>query len=153
VRGVAPSVAAATLLGLGRVPRCPGTVASLVGLGIGLAVMPYRWLHVGLCVVAVVGGAAVCARAEAALGVRDDPRIVVDEVAGMLVALLALPRSAAYVGGAFLVFRLLDVLKPRPVRLCERVGGGWGVMLDDLAAGLMTCAGGHLAALAVRTVM
>ena len=70
-------------------------------------------------------------------GTDDDQRIVVDEVAGYLVTLLLVPRTGATLLLAFFLFRLFDIWKPFPVRLIDRhVGGGFGVMADDLAAGV-----------------
>jgi phosphatidylglycerophosphatase A len=70
-------------------------------------------------------------------GTDDDQRIVVDEVAGYLVTLLFVPKTTATLIIAFFLFRLFDIWKPFPVRLIDRkVGGGFGVMADDLAAGV-----------------
>jgi phosphatidylglycerophosphatase A len=74
---------------------------------------------------------------ERATGVKDNRRIVVDEIAGMLVAGFLLPSDAGYGIGGFLLFRVLDVLKPFPARWIEQnLAGGWGIMLDDTVAGL-----------------
>ena len=68
---------------------------------------------------------------------QDAPSIVIDEIAGFLVAMLWIPFSAFYVGIGFLIFRLLDVLKPFPARWIDKnVFGGWGIVLDDVAAGV-----------------
>jgi phosphatidylglycerophosphatase A len=67
----------------------------------------------------------------------EDPSIVViDEIVGMWISLLFLPRSIATVLAAFLFFRAFDIIKPPPARQLERLKGGWGVMLDDAAAGV-----------------
>ena len=75
---------------------------------------------------------------------QDPPAIVLDEVAGQVLALLPLPLAApapiSYwlaVGAGFLLFRSLDAIKPYPIWKLERLGGAWGVMVDDLAAGLI----------------
>ncbi len=73
----------------------------------------------------------------------DDPdpsRVVIDEVAGQLAAVLLVPVELPYMVLAFLLFRLFDVLKPLGIRRLERIPNGWGIMLDDLAAGLLAAA-------------
>jgi phosphatidylglycerophosphatase A len=78
-------------------------------------------------------------RVERATGEKDSRRIVIDEIAGMLVVGFLLPPGAGYWIGGFILFRALDVLKPFPARWIERnVVGGWGIMLDDTVAGLYT---------------
>jgi len=75
----------------------------------------------------------------------SDPSIVViDEMVGMWIALLWVPKSVAAVGFCFLLFRLLDILKPEPARRLERLPGGWGIMLDDVVAGLYSNLTYHL---------
>ena len=79
---------------------------------------------------------------------RDDPgHVVIDEVAGQLFALIAIPADWKHAALALLLFRLFDVTKPPPVRQLERLHGGTGIMLDDVAAGLIALALGHLALL------
>jgi phosphatidylglycerophosphatase A len=79
----------------------------------------------------------VAGRAEVALG-HDSRRIVIDEFAGFLVAVAFLPKSALVYVLAFVLFRVLDVLKPFPARRVEAAGGGVGVVLDDLVVGVYT---------------
>ncbi len=85
-------------------------------------------------VVLVLG--ALAARRSEQLWCRDSGRIVIDEVDGMLVTCLFLPVNGITIWLGFLLFRLFDILKPPPVNLAERPGGGWGVMLDDVFAGV-----------------
>jgi len=74
--------------------------------------------------------------AEAFLQKKDDARIVIDEFVGYWTAILFLPRSAPAVIMAFILFRLFDSWKPLGIRRCGNLPGGWGIVLDDLAAGL-----------------
>jgi phosphatidylglycerophosphatase A len=68
---------------------------------------------------------------------QKDPRcVVIDEVAGMALALAALPRNWRVYLAALVLFRLLDIVKPGPIRKAEQLPGGWGIMADDLLAGL-----------------
>jgi phosphatidylglycerophosphatase A len=75
---------------------------------------------------------------------REDPgHVVIDEVAGQLFALIGMRADWQHAALALVLFRLLDITKPPPVRQLERLHGGWGIMLDDVAAGLIACALGH----------
>jgi len=78
--------------------------------------------------------------AERALGAKDPGAIVVDEVAGMTLSVLALPPTAGVLVAGFLLFRLFDVLKPFPANVAQRLPGGLGVMTDDVIAGLYALA-------------
>lgn len=119
---------------MGHWPLGPGTLASaLVTLVWRLA--PWPWsLWLALAVVITIAGTAAAGRAEPALG-HDDSRIVIDEAAGMAIALLAAQRTWAGAGAAFLLFRFFDIVKPWPLGRLQRIPGGRGIMLDDLAAG------------------
>lgn len=131
---------AGTLGGLGRLPRAPGTAGAAAAVLVAAA-LPAR--HYGLAVAALLAAAVVvapaAARAAAAAGAGDDPpSFVLDEAAGMWLAVLhpAQP-SPAVLAAAFVAFRLFDIWKPGPIARLERVGRGWGVVLDDLAAGAL----------------
>jgi len=70
-------------------------------------------------------------------GEKEDPRyFVLDEVVGMLISLLYIPHSIIWYSASFFLFRIFDIIKPSPVRESERIPNGWGVMTDDLLAGL-----------------
>jgi len=82
-------------------------------------------------------GVPAASRAEVLYGRKDCGRIVIDEFAGYWVAMAFLPATAGYMIAAFFAFRFFDILKPFPARKLERrCSGGWGVMLDDVAAGV-----------------
>lgn len=123
----------------GFFPIAPGTVGSAVGLALwwGLRAAGAS-VTVELAVVAVllVVGALAATRAEGALGTTDPGPVVIDEVMGMGVTLVAAPLTWGTAVFGFLLFRLFDIVKPPPARRLEKVHGGWGIMLDDLAAGL-----------------
>ena len=112
-----------------------GTVGSFVTL-IALWLIPFTTLAllVTLAVVTVVGIWAG-SRVETAIDAKDPGIIVIDEVAGMLVSVLFLPRTIPVLVTAFLLFRLFDIWKPFPARQFQELHGGVGVMLDDLIAG------------------
>ncbi len=127
----------ATLAGLGLVPVLPGTVGAAAGVGaaVALRALPQSLALAAIAAVSLLGVLA-SGRAEAILGERDPKPVVIDELAGQLLALWAIPVTAAYLVGGFLLFRILDILKPIPGT--ERLRGGWGVMADDLVAGALT---------------
>lgn len=128
----------ATWFGCGRSPRAPGTVGTLGALPLYAALVAAGGavaVAAGALVVSLVGTWA-SARVVRERGDGDPQEIVVDEVAGVLVALVPAGTSWAAVAAGVLLFRLFDVTKPFPAGLAEaRVGGGFGVMLDDLLAG------------------
>lgn len=112
-----------------------GTVGSFVTL-IALWLIPFTTLAL-LVTLAVVTLAGIWAgsRVERAIDAKDPGIIVIDEVAGMLVSVLFLPRTIPVLVTAFLLFRLFDIWKPFPARQFQELHGGLGVMLDDLIAG------------------
>jgi phosphatidylglycerophosphatase A len=137
----------ATVGGLGDVLPAPGTtVGSLAGVLLFLLAMrvaPSQLLPVAAVSFALLSAVAVwaCGAEAARRGVPDPGPVVLDEVAGQWLALLVLVAAGhtpalAEVLAAFLLFRAFDVLKPWPIRALERLPGGWGIVADDLAAGL-----------------
>jgi phosphatidylglycerophosphatase A len=134
------AMAIATVGGVGRVPIASGTFGSLVavpllpGLAALRAVSPWGYLAVvaGLVVLAVWSAG----RAEEVVG-HDHSYIVIDEVAGLVMAGIFLPGTWLAAGIAFLLFRIFDIVKPFPANLIDgRVEGGLGVVGDDLVAGV-----------------
>jgi len=130
------AVALATVGGVGWAPVAPGTVASAL-TAVVLWMVPFSraGLVVFFVAVAVIGTWAA-QHAERALGAKDPGAIVIDEVAGMTLAVLLLPLTPPVLALAFLLFRLFDIVKPTPARQAQALPGGVGVMVDDLVAGL-----------------
>lgn len=137
----------ATGFGSGYSPVAPGTAGSAVGL---LLFWP-------LASVAVTGQIAACAagfaigvwasgRLARELGRKDPGLAVIDEVVGMWVTLVGLPFGLRTALLGFVLFRVMDVVKPWPARELERLPGGWGIMADDVAAGVY-------AGLALRVIL
>ncbi len=87
-------------------------------------------------VVVMLAGTWAAHQAERVLGVKDPGAIVIDEVAGMTLSVLAFPLTLPILATGFVLFRLFDVTKPFPARASQRAPGGLGVMVDDLIAGL-----------------
>jgi len=130
------AVHAATLGPIGLWPWGPGTAASVVVTVLWLVARPdSMWVGIAAIVLTVIG-VPIATRAERALG-EDDGRIVIDEAAGMAWALVITPAGWSGAAISLLLFRIFDIVKPWPVRRFERIGGGLGVMLDDVAAGVM----------------
>ena len=133
--------------GAGLAPRAPGTAGTAVAIPIYLAIAAQP-IAIYLAAVAVVIAAGVwaCGRTARELGVHDHPGIVLDEVAGFLVAMTALPNDWRWIAAGFVAFRLLDIAKPWPISLADRrIGGGLGIVLDDVLAGALACAALHAA--------
>lgn len=125
--------------GTGLARKAPGTVGTLAALPIyGLLHLLPVAAYVGTIIVLAGVGVWLCDRTARELGVHDHSGIVWDEIVGYLCAMIAVPATWLNVVAAFVLFRAFDVLKPWPVRwLDRRVPGGWGIMLDDIVAGLM----------------
>jgi phosphatidylglycerophosphatase A len=126
----------ATAGGAGYAPVAPGTAGSAVGVLLYFLVRdwPLLWL-VGLIAVVTAAGTWASNRAAVHFGREDPGPVVIDEVAGQLVTLAG---SGAGLGAAvagFLLFRVLDIVKPWPARQLESLPGGFGIMADDLMAG------------------
>lgn len=129
-------------LGAGLSPKAPGTVGTLAALPFyaGLYGLPNAYYVVVVLLLALTG-IWICGRTAKNIGTDDPAGIVWDEIVGMLCALIALPADALIVLLAFILFRIFDILKPWPIGWCdEKVHGGLGIMLDDILAGLLSCA-------------
>jgi phosphatidylglycerophosphatase A len=129
----------ASLLGLGKAPVAPGTVAALfAGIPCFLVAGRFSW-QVQLALSGVVAGIGwyVSEKAERELGSSDPAEIVIDELCGYLVAMTGHTVSVASILTGFLLFRLFDIWKPWPIRLVDRrLTGGIGIMADDILAGI-----------------
>ena len=130
----------ATCFKIGYLPIAPGTWGSLVAI-IGW----WLWLQyldplvfiVLIIAIFTIGVFAINTIIDHT-GEKDPSRVIIDEVAGQWLGLLMLPDGTLYIVGAFILFRFLDILKPWPIRKLEQFPKGWGVMLDDMLAGLLT---------------
>ncbi len=128
----------ATVFFAGYIPFGPGTFGTLAGLlFIWLAKPSVSYQIIALAASLIIGIWA-SGVAEKAFGEKDCKRIVVDEFAGYLCSIIFLPLTPAYMIAAFFLFRFFDILKPPPIRMLERISGGAGIMLDDVAAGIIT---------------
>jgi len=129
--------------GSGLAPKAPGTAGTLAAVPLYLLLTPLSapgYLAVVLAV--ALAGIWICGRASAKLGTHDHPGIVWDEFAGYLVTMI--PASGSWISlvAGFALFRLFDIWKPWPIRVADKkVGGGFGIMLDDLLAGVPAAVG------------
>jgi len=128
-------------LGAGLFPWAPGTVGALVAVPLYLLLrpLPLLWYLAVLLVMFLIGVWA-CDKTARELHTSDPSSIVWDEILGFLLAMTAAPPGWPWLLAGFILFRCFDILKPWPVgALDKRVAGGLGIMLDDVAAGAMTC--------------
>ena len=124
--------------GSGAAPYMPGTIGTLVAIPIywllQLLPLPFYTLIMGLMILL---GFWICEVADKAIGVYDHPSIVWDEIVGYLLTMWAVPAHAMWIVLGFLLFRLFDIWKPFPIRwLNDKVGGGVGIVVDDLMAAI-----------------
>jgi phosphatidylglycerophosphatase A len=127
--------------GAGLAPVAPGTFGTLVAWPLFWLLDRHAEAIAFLMIVAAlfVFGIAVCGRTARALGVEDPKAVVWDEIVAFLLVLFFTPRAWVWQGIAFALFRLFDALKPGPIRIIEaRFRGGFGIMIDDLAAAFLT---------------
>ena len=127
-----------TVFKTGYIPIAPGTIGSIVGLLVFWLIKDSASFTVEVLVVTILFFVGVWASTivEQVLQRQDPGVVIVDEVVGMLVALMLLPPTTTVIFLAFFLFRLFDIVKPYPARWCEQLSRGWGIMMDDVVAGL-----------------
>jgi phosphatidylglycerophosphatase A len=124
--------------GTGLAPFAPGTFGSLPGILLFWLTMGFGlYIQLGIAVAITLAGIWICGESARRIGVHDHGGIVWDEIVGMYVTLLVAPVSVSGWILAFVLFRAMDIVKPWPIRdMDHSIGGGVGIMLDDLAAAL-----------------
>ena len=124
--------------GTGLSPVAPGTVGSLLGVGLAWMTRDMGLIpQIGIVAVLFVVGIPICGASARKLGIHDHGGIVWDEIVGMYLVLIFTPMAIWAWFLAFGLFRAFDIVKPWPIRdLDHRLGGGLGIMLDDLVAAL-----------------
>jgi len=127
----------ATGFGSGLSPVAPGTAGTLVGVLICLLCLPMPWiLRLLFVLVLLAFSIYVADKAEKIYQKKDDQRIVIDEIIGLQLTMLPVAINALNLFAAFVLFRIFDIWKPFPVRNLQGLPGGWGVVIDDVAAGI-----------------
>ena len=124
--------------GSGLAPKAPGTFGTLAAIPLYLVLQPLPlWAFVTVTLLFALLGIYLCGATARTLGVHDHGGIVWDEIVGYLITMIAVPPDWRWMLAGFLLFRFFDILKPWPIRwLDRRVGGGFGIMIDDVLAGL-----------------
>src|SRR5260221_14791266 len=125
-----------TFFGIGKIPWAPGTWASLVAAACFYPLIDRPLSLFGLLVGIYFLGVYTSTQMEKETGEKDPSGAVIDEVLGMGTAMVAIPQEWPFVIMAVVLFRLFDIWKPYPIRKLETLPGGWGIMTDDLLAGV-----------------
>ncbi len=127
-----------TVFGIGYTVYAPGTMGSLFGLLLYMFIkdIPIIWYVIFIVVLFIIG-VLVSDVIEDIYGIKDPSFVVIDEVVGMLIAMIAVPYSPMIAILGFLLFRIIDIAKIPPLNWLEKFQGGFGIMIDDAVGGLM----------------
>ena len=133
--------------GSGLAPVAPGTFGTLAAIPFYLLIaqlaLPY---YLAIVVLGLAAGVYLCGYTSAALGVHDHGGIVWDEFVGFWITMIAVPVTWQWIVAGFVLFRIFDIVKPWPVKIADaKMKGGFGIMLDDVLAGLYALGCLHLA--------
>jgi phosphatidylglycerophosphatase A len=127
--------------GSGLAPKMPGTFGTLAALPLVVLLAAYShvYVYILVTVLASVIGIWICGKTADDMQVHDDSSIVWDEVAGMLITMVAVPISWQTLLAGFVLFRFFDIIKPWPISYLDKhVHGGFGIMVDDVLAGIFS---------------
>ena len=131
----------ATGFGSGLSHVAPGTAGTLVGVFICLLCLPLPWtLRLVFVFVLFMLSIYIGEQAEKIYQKKDDQRIVIDEIVGLQVTMLPVAINILNLCAAFALFRVFDIWKPFPIKNLQKLPGGWGVVIDDVAAGIYAAA-------------
>lgn len=135
-----PVVFVALGFGSGLSPIAPGTAGTLVAVPlVCLLQMQPVYVYALVTVAVLLSGSWVCGYAARKLGVHDHPGIVYDEIAGFLITMFMIPADVYLLIAGFLLFRFFDAVKPWPISWIDsNIHGGFGIMIDDVVAGLFS---------------
>jgi len=132
--------------GSGLMPKAPGTFGTLAAIPVFLLLSQFDlWLFISLTVVISIAGIYICSYTSKALGVHDHSGIVIDEIAGYLITMIAVPAEWMWVLAGFILFRVFYIFKPWPISWIDKnMHGGFGIMFDDVVAGFLALLCLHL---------
>ena len=130
--------AIATVCGVGYFPVAPGTAATAVGAGVALLLCHSPLMYCIVLFALLVLGIIASEVVEKQLNAKDPGIVVIDEVVGVMIAFWGLPLTWPVMISGFFLFRAFDMFKIYPINKLEAKPGGWGIMLDDVMAGLYT---------------
>jgi phosphatidylglycerophosphatase A len=132
--------------GSGALPYAPGTWGTLLTIPIYLTIstLPLAW-YIGIVVFITIGCTWLSDKVSREINVHDHPGMCIDEFVGFLVTMIGVPLGYGWVIAGFLLFRLFDIWKPFPIGYIDKqIGGGFGIILDDVLAGVFACVVLHL---------
>ena len=130
----------ATFFYLGKLPFVPGSWGSLGALLLWFLLPVTFSVHLSVIIILFVLGVYSSSRMAKCLDDDDPSEVVIDEVVGMGISLFMLPHSFGLYLLAFILFRIFDIFKPSFIYQIQDLSGGWGIMVDDVLAGLFTLA-------------
>ena len=127
----------------GYFPVAPGTAGTVVGLAIYVLEMVIFgplviFINIGITILSLYPSLKLCGAGEIFFGEKDPSQVVIDEMVGYWFAVMFHPFSWKVVIIAFIIFRIIDILKPYPISKLQNMGGGLGVLIDDIVAGIST---------------
>ena len=128
----------ATFFYIGFMPFAPGTTASMAGMLVYFLLYRHMALYILAFVVLTLVGFLTAGRVEKNLNRKDPPCVVIDEVAGVMIALFMLPMTPSVIITAFFLFRAFDMFKIYPANKLQALTGSLGIMMDDVVAGVYT---------------
>lgn len=135
----------ATFFYVGLIPIGPGTFGTLAAIPLfyALSFAPL-YVYFALTILIILISVWASTVAEEIFGKTDPGQVVADEVCGYLITMILVPVTLSNIFFGFLLFRLFDIAKPYPVRKFEKLPGGWGIVIDDVAAGVYACITLHI---------
>ena len=123
--------------GAGYIKYAPGTFGSLVGILLWAFFIPQNFeIHFAAVVLMFFASVFFSSLAENIYGKKDDQRVVIDEVAGVWLSVAFLPKTVLFLALGFILFRIFDVSKPFFIKKLQKIKGGLGITIDDIAAGI-----------------
>ena len=133
--------------GSGKAAKAPGTFGTLAAIPLVLLMQQLSLTHyLIITCISMLAGFYICGKAAKDMGVHDHGAIVWDEVVGLMITMIAAPLGFMWLALGFVLFRFFDIVKPWPIRwLDAKVHGGFGIMIDDVLAGVFSLIGVQLA--------